>query len=50
MEFGLKNVEDKQFSIIVPGDRLNCQMEDEDDTVEASIQGLKAKLREKKNA
>ncbi|MBR1514651.1 MAG: hypothetical protein IJ622_10230 [Bacteroidales bacterium] len=50
VEFGLKNVEDKQFSIIVPGDRLNCQMEDEDDTLEASIQGLKAKLREKKNA
>jgi hypothetical protein len=50
VEFGLKNVEDKQFSIIVPGDRLNCQMEDEDDTVEASIRGLKAKLREKKNA
>jgi hypothetical protein len=50
VEFGLKNVEDKQFSIIVPGDRLNCQMEDEDDTIEASIQGLKAKLREKKNA
>ena len=48
--FGLKNVDDKQFSIIVPGDRLNCQMEDETNALEVSIQGLKAKLREKKNS
>ena len=48
--FEKKNVEDRQFSIIVPGDRLNCQMETETDELEASIQGLKAKLREKKNA
>ena len=50
VEYGLKNVEFKQFSIIVPGDRFNCSMEEENDSLEASIQGLKAKLREKKNA
>lgn len=49
VDYGIKSVEDKQFSIIVPGDRLNCQMEDANDDLEASIQGLKAKLREKKN-
>ena len=42
-----KNVDANRFSIIVPGDRLNCSM-DQNDYTERAIQGMKAKLREKK--
>jgi len=42
------NVDVDRFSLIVPGDRFNCSMEKNDYT-ERSIQGMKAKLREKKN-
>lgn len=36
-----------RFSIVVPGDRLNCSAK-ENEYLETSIRGMKAKLREKK--
>ena len=45
--FARKNVESNRFSIIVPGDKLYCSM-DQNDYTERAIQGMKAKLREKK--
>ena len=44
----LKNVDTNRFALTVPGDKFYCSMEQNDYT-ESSIQGMKAKLREKKN-
>jgi hypothetical protein len=41
---------DNTFSVIVPGDKFDCTLPQNMDTAESSIQGMKAKLREKKNA
>lgn len=42
-----KNVDSNRFSIVVPGGKFYCSMEQSDYT-ERAIQGMKAKLREKK--
>jgi hypothetical protein len=42
-----KNVDSNRFALIVPGDKFYCAMEQSDYT-ERAIQGMKAKLREKK--
>jgi hypothetical protein len=44
----LKNVDTNRFSLVVPGDKFYCAMAQNDYT-ERAIQGMKAKLREKKN-
>ncbi|MBP5387292.1 MAG: hypothetical protein J6Y97_07925 [Prevotella sp.] len=44
----LVNVDSNRFAITVPGDRFYCSIEQNDYT-ERSIQGMKAKLREKKS-
>ncbi|WP_296333202.1 hypothetical protein [uncultured Treponema sp.] len=49
VEFVKKPVDYTRFALVVPGDKLYCSM-DQSDEYEASIQGMKAKLREKKNA
>ena len=41
------NVETNQFAIVVPGDKFRCAMK-QSDYAEKAIQGMKAKLREKK--
>lgn len=46
-KFELKNVDANKFAITVPGDKFYCSMEQNDYT-ERAIQGMKAKLREKK--
>lgn len=43
------NVDSNRFTIIVPGDKLYCSMEQNDYT-DRAIQGMKAKLREKKES
>lgn len=43
----VKNVDSNKFAITVPGDKFYCSMEQNDYT-ERAIQGMKAKLREKK--
>ena len=45
----LVNVNSTSFSLVVPGDKLLCSMEQNEYT-ENSIKGMKAMLREKKNA
>ena len=45
--YARKNVDTNRFSIIVPGDKFYCSM-DQNDYTERAIQGMKAKLREKK--
>ena len=45
----LKNVDSNRFALTVPGDKFYCSMTQNDYT-ERAIQGMKAKLREKKNA
>ena len=45
----LVNVNSNRFAITVPGDKFYCSMEQNDYT-ESAIQGMKAKLREKKSA
>lgn len=45
----LQNVDSNRFALTVPGDKFYCSMEQNDYT-ERSIQGMKAMLREKKNA
>ncbi|MCI5451614.1 hypothetical protein MR532_07180 [bacterium] len=45
----LKNVDSNRFAITVPGDKFYCSLEQNDYT-ERAIQGMKAMLREKKNA
>lgn len=42
-----KSVESNQFALVVPGEKFLCSTE-QSDYVERSIQGMKAKLREKK--
>jgi hypothetical protein len=44
----LENVDSNRFSLVVPGDKFYCSMEQNEYT-ERAIQGMKAKLREKKN-
>jgi hypothetical protein len=44
----LENVDSNRFSLVVPGDKFYCSMEQTEYT-ERAIQGMKAKLREKKN-
>lgn len=43
-----KNVDSNRFALVVPGDKFYCSMEQNDYT-ERAIQGMKAKLREKKS-
>lgn len=45
----LQNVDSNRFAITVPGDKFYCSLEQTDYT-ERAIQGMKAMLREKKNA
>ncbi len=45
----LENVDTSQFALVVPGDKLYCSMKQSDEN-ERAIKGMKAKLREKKNA
>ena len=45
----LNNKDSTRFSIVVPGDKLFCSMEQNEYT-EDSIRGMKAMLRDKKNA
>ncbi len=45
--YGTKNVDTNRFQITVPGDKFYCAMA-QSDYSEKSIQGMKAKLREKK--
>ncbi len=45
--YSRKNVDSNVFSLVVPGDKFRCSMEQTDYT-ESAIQGMKAKLREKK--
>lgn len=46
---GHLNVNSNRFAVTVPGDKFYCSLEQSDYT-ERAIQGMKAKLREKKNA
>jgi hypothetical protein len=46
--YARKNVDTNRFAIIVPGDKFYCSM-DQNDYTERAIQGMKAKLREKKS-
>lgn len=46
-KYEVKNVNSNDFAITVPGDKFYCSMEQNDYT-ERAIQGMKAKLREKK--
>ena len=46
-KFARVNVDSNRFSIVVPGDKFYCAMQQNDYT-EKAIQGMKAKLREKK--
>lgn len=48
-EFVLKNVDSCRFRIVVPGESLYCAMTQSDKN-ERAVHGMKAKLREKKNA
>lgn len=49
VEYVMKNVDYTRFALVVPGDKLYCSLNQSDDN-ETAIQGMKAKLREKKNA
>ena len=42
-----KNVDTNRFALVVPGDKFYCSM-DQSEYIERAIQGMKAKLREKK--
>ena len=44
----VKTVNIKLFSLIVPGDKFNCSMPN-DDSFDRTLLGMKSKLREKKN-
>ncbi len=48
MTYVRKQVDSNRFALVVPGDKFYCSMEQSDYT-ERAIQGMKAKLREKKN-
>lgn len=45
--YARKNVDANRFAIVVPGHKFYCSM-DQNDYTERAIQGMKAKLREKK--
>lgn len=45
--YARNNVDANRFAIVVPGDKFYCSM-DQNDYTERAIQGMKAKLREKK--
>lgn len=45
--YSRRNVDSNRFALVVPGDKFYCSMEQSDYT-ERAIQGMKAKLREKK--
>ena len=45
--YARKNVDENRFAIVVPGDKFYCAM-DANEYTERAIQGMKAKLREKK--
>lgn len=45
--YARKNVDANRFAMVVPGDKFYCSM-DQNDYTERAIQGMKAKLREKK--
>ncbi len=45
--YSRENVDTNRFTLVVPGDKFYCSMEQSDYT-EKAIQGMKAKLREKK--
>lgn len=47
--YARKNVDSNRFALVVPGDKFYCSMEQSDYT-ERAIQGMKAKLREKKES
>ena len=47
--YARKNVDYNHFALVVPGDKFYCSMEQTDYT-ERAIQGMKAKLREKKES
>ncbi|MBP5435658.1 hypothetical protein J6Z39_07540 [bacterium] len=49
VEYVKKSVDYTRFALVVPGDKLYCSMSQSEDN-EAAVQGMKAKLREKKNA
>ncbi len=46
-KYEVKNIDSNDFAITVPGDKFYCSMKQNDYT-ERAIQGMKAKLREKK--
>lgn len=43
-----RSFDNQLFSIIVPGDKLDCEISEET-SIDSTVQGLRAKLREKKN-
>lgn len=47
VEYGRKMASTDMFSLVVPGDKFDCSMLS-DDSTDGIIQGMKAKLREKK--
>lgn len=47
-KYEVKNIDSNDFAITVPGDKFYCSM-DQNDYTERAIQGMKAKLREKKS-
>ncbi len=47
--YGRKNIDTDRFAVVVPGDKFLCAMTANEKS-ESSIQGMKAMLREKKNA
>lgn len=49
VEYVKKSVDYTRFALVVPGDKLYCSMSQSEDN-ETAVQGMKAKLREKKNA
>lgn len=49
VEYVKKTVGYTRFALVVPGDKLYCSVTQSEDN-EAAVQGMKAKLREKKNA
>jgi hypothetical protein len=48
-KFMKEKINSNRFTIVVPGDKFYCSLKQNDET-ERAIQGMKALLREKKNA
>ena len=46
----IKTVDSVRLSIVVPGDKMYCAADVQDDSFETSIKGMRALLREKKNS